>query len=132
MAKIDLNLYYLDEENECYVMRPHIVEQYRKVIVEQLRLWVEGKSLHTDKLGEDFKLPEGLTVECCPDFSCCAPQHLWPKEKREELQKLYLSPESEERDEKIHRMLMGSLRNIERDVMVTVKMMESHKSDTIH
>ena len=37
---------------------------------EQLDSWVEGKSIH---------LPE----QCCPDFSCCRPELLAPKEVRE-------------------------------------------------
>jgi hypothetical protein len=39
---------------------------------EQLRLWVEGTSVHNDEAGE-----------CCPDFSCCQPGLLAPKETRE-------------------------------------------------
>lgn len=41
---------------------------------EQLRLWVEGNSVHNDD-------DEG--GECCPDFSCCRPELLAPREIRE-------------------------------------------------
>ena len=37
---------------------------------EQLSAWVEGKPIHAD--------------QCTPDFSCCRPDLLWPKEKREQ------------------------------------------------
>ena len=38
---------------------------------EQLKLWVEGKSVHNQE-----------SNECCPDFSCCQPQLLAPKHER--------------------------------------------------
>lgn len=38
---------------------------------EQLKLWMEGTSLHNDE-----------TDECCPDFSCCAPELQAPDEER--------------------------------------------------
>ena len=41
---------------------------------EQLRRWVEGEPVHG----------AGSLAECCPDFSCCHPALLWPREKREE------------------------------------------------
>lgn len=60
---------------------------------EQLRLWVEGESVHdSDKKGE----------QCCPDFSCCMPELKAPKEERELFQQLYL----EEKNEEYERMLM--------------------------
>lgn len=37
---------------------------------EHLDLWIGGRSEHDD---------EGL---CCPDFSCCFPELLWPVEER--------------------------------------------------
>jgi hypothetical protein len=39
---------------------------------EQTALWVKGKPVHNP-----------TRDECCPDFSCCEPKLLWPKEKRE-------------------------------------------------
>lgn len=38
---------------------------------KQLELWVAGESVHND-----------ARDECCPDFSCCKPDLLWPKWKR--------------------------------------------------
>lgn len=37
---------------------------------EHLDAWVAGRSVHDD---EDL---------CCPDFSCCFPELLWPVEQR--------------------------------------------------
>ena len=39
---------------------------------EQIALWVNGESVHNS-----------AREECCPDFSCCQPSLLWPKEMRE-------------------------------------------------
>jgi hypothetical protein len=44
---------------------------------EQLRLWVEGKSVHVKV---NRKPPDDW--ECCPDFSCCHPELQQPKEVR--------------------------------------------------
>ncbi len=41
-------------------------------VEEQCRLWaIEGKSIHNS-----------ARDECCPDFSCCTPELLAPKEDR--------------------------------------------------
>ena len=61
---------------------------------EQLKLWVEGQSVHN---GATRK--EG---ECCPDFSCCLPGLQWPEEKR----KAFLAADDATR----HGMLMGALK----------------------
>ena len=39
---------------------------------EQLIEWVKGNSIHNQ-----------TRDECCPDFSCCTPELLRPKEERE-------------------------------------------------
>lgn len=62
-------------------------------IDEQLKLWVEGKSVHNGA-----KRDEGI---CCPDFSCCHPGLQWPKEKRE----AFMAATEKEQS----RMLAGSL-----------------------
>ena len=43
---------------------------------EQLEQWVKGNSIHND-----------ARDECCPDFSCCKPELLAPKEVRQKFQK---------------------------------------------
>lgn len=47
---------------------------------EQVQLWVDGNSVHDG--------------QCCPDFSCCRPELLAPKEERELFQQLHLTGES--------------------------------------
>lgn len=49
---------------------------------EQLKLWVEGTSVH-GAMYEDDSLNIEPDGECCPDFSCCDPSLKWPREKRE-------------------------------------------------
>ena len=39
---------------------------------DQLAKWVAGESVHNDERNE-----------CCPDFSCCKPELLAPKDVRE-------------------------------------------------
>ena len=51
---------------------------------EQVDLWVEGKPIHNHIKeitvgGKKILLDGG---ECCPDFSCCQPKLLAPKEVR--------------------------------------------------
>lgn len=45
---------------------------YKKRVEEQLKNWVEGRSIHND-----------IDNECCPDFSCCKPELLVPKHMRQ-------------------------------------------------
>ena len=59
---------------------------------EQLKKWVAGESVH---LGEK---PDGM---CCPDFSCCEPRNLAPREEREVF--------AAANEEKRHGMLMQFL-----------------------
>jgi hypothetical protein len=40
-------------------------------IAEQLAAWVAGKPVHNV-----------IRDECCPDFSCCRPDLLWPEQQR--------------------------------------------------
>jgi hypothetical protein len=58
------------------------IKQYREDRKKQLLSWLEGKSIHygTKKEGD-----------CCPDFSCCMPELLAPKEERELFIEAYLS-----------------------------------------
>lgn len=54
---------------------------------EQIKLWVEGESVHIE--GENGGM-------CCPDFSCCQPEFLAPKEERELFAELYLAGKESE------------------------------------
>lgn len=70
---MDINNYEVKEG--FFVLKEKLAIQYRKVIRKQLEEWVKGNNLHTDEIekyfGVEFKLPEGMEKECCPDFSCC-------------------------------------------------------------
>ena len=44
----------------------------KPTVEEQLQRWVEGESICPNENGE-----------CCPDFSCCNPKLLQPREVRE-------------------------------------------------
>ena len=57
---------------------------------EQLAFWLLGKPLHNR-----------IRDECCPDFSCCQPELLWPEDRRREF--VYGS------DEKRNQMCVGAL-----------------------
>lgn len=60
----------------------------------QLQQWVIGQSTHV-------RVGEGEKFECCPDFSCCKPELLAPRDVREEFMAAT--------EEKRHRMLFGFL-----------------------
>ncbi|WP_170759919.1 hypothetical protein [Ruegeria lacuscaerulensis] len=57
---------------------------YRQACEYQLSEWVAGRPWHNpfnhDNTRHDGDRSEG---ECCPDFSCCNPDMLAPKEARE-------------------------------------------------
>ena len=65
-------------------------------IIEQLNLWVDGKSVHNDE-----------REECCPDFSCCNKKVSTPKEVKELFRIAYLK----DNQVVIERMLMEFLGN---------------------
>lgn len=63
---------------------------------EQVRLWLEGKSVHEGSPGKG---------ECCPDFSCCRPEFQASREDRERFAKAYFAGDEDAKME----MLMGFL-----------------------
>ena len=46
--------------------------EYTESLVHQLRMWIHGVSIHN-----------AFSDECCPDFSCCRPELLNDRAKRE-------------------------------------------------
>lgn len=64
--------YELDKSGLYWVMKKKYLRKYRRTCGEQLASWYVGKPIHNE-----------YADECCPDFSCCHPEMLWPKEKRE-------------------------------------------------
>ena len=65
-------------------------------VIEQLNLWVDGKSTHNEELGE-----------CCPDFSCCNKEVNTPQEVKEIFRTAYLKNDQS----LIYRLLMEFLSN---------------------
>lgn len=80
---------------------------YAQAADHQLREWAEGRPWHnpwdpqTNTMGDPADRRDG---ECCPDFSCCCPEMIWPREKRY----LFVAGDSETR----YRMMVGALVNI--------------------
>lgn len=72
----------------------------------QLREWAEGRPWHNywspiDGEGDPTNKAHG---ECCPDFSCCVPESIWPRERRYSF--------VEAGDEQRYKMLFGALTNL--------------------
>ena len=66
---------------------------------EQLELWVKGISIHNNDVSVNGKFLIG--GECCPDFSCCRPDLLAPKEVRE----IFAAASRSGKNEVVDRML---------------------------
>ncbi len=62
-----------DLEGDYWVMKEEYAIPYREHNAKQLASWLEGKPKHNH-----------FSNECCPDFSCCSPENLWPEEKRKQ------------------------------------------------
>lgn len=70
----DLPMSETHEKSGCghyLVMKEQYAVPYRESVATQMRLWLEGKPVHNH-----------FANECCPDFSCCSPELLWPEERR--------------------------------------------------
>ena len=73
---------------------------------EQLQLWLDGKPVHGAKYGDERDIEED--GECCPDFSCCRPDLLWPYEVRKRF--------VEANQKKRNGMLFSSMASLVREV----------------
>ncbi len=79
---------------------------------EQLNAWVNGESIHNhdkvvnivDENDQVLYTEKVYGGECCPDFSCCEPALLWPKELRQKFKDATEAVRSE--------MLMMSLQQL--------------------
>ena len=77
-----------------YQMTPNPCNNERIMTpAQQLEKWVRGESVHN---GAAKNLGE-----CCPDFSCCHPDMLWPEDRRKE----FAAVDDASRE----RMLLGGL-----------------------
>ena len=77
-------------------------------IDEQLRLWVEGTSVH-------HALQRG-GHECCPDFSCCKPHLLQPIEVR----RAFVAADERGRNKFLMVFLGGAISDARPDVQVHI------------
>lgn len=78
---------------------------YIEASAHQLREWAEGRPWHNPwapgETAPNYSCEGG---ECCPDFSCCRPDLIWPREKRY----AFVAAGEEKREH----MLVGSLANL--------------------
>lgn len=88
---------------------------------DQLRLWLEGISVHS----RPTKLcPKG---ECCPDFSCCIPALLADKKTRQK----YCDAEKKGNDATINRLLFDFLKKMLEHNGVEVSSYDDFRPDRI-
>lgn len=80
----------LDPTGKWLILKEQFKVPYRESVMKQLESWVAGKPIHNE-----------YADECCPDFSCCVPDNLWPEETR----KVFVGASEEVRFE----MLLNSL-----------------------
>ena len=81
------------DDSGDYTLKPDLLEKYRESSQAQLDSWVAGNPVHNN-----------FANECCPDFSCCRPELLWPENKRKAF--------AEANDEVRMEMLMGALNSV--------------------
>lgn len=103
---------------------------YKERSNNQLEEWVKGNPIHNK-----------VDKECCPDFSCCKPEALQPKDIRETFKGVCLKADEEGFNKEYHpyydtkiAMLMGFLGNSFSDELSAKKVHitdgnMSHKKD---
>lgn len=83
-------------------------------ILEQLNLWVDGKSVHNNE-----------REECCPDFSCCHKQVNTPQVVKELFRDAYLR----DKQEVVSRLLMEFLGNAFSDENIHIVGLEAMRRE---
>jgi hypothetical protein len=81
---------------------------------EQLNLWLEGIPKHNTTRGE-----------CCPDFSCCRPELLAPREVRE----IFVAAQRSGNDRVTDRLLMEFLCRALADKNVYIAGLEASRQE---
>lgn len=66
-------------------MSAPVFSNYAEAAEYQLREWVEGRPWHNpwSPANQIPSYTDKAEGECCPDFSCCCPDMIWPRKKRE-------------------------------------------------
>jgi len=82
----------------------------------QVKSWVAGISRHNK-----------IDDECCPDFSCCTPKSLQPREVRE----LFAASDGEQREHMLFGFLGGMLKDVEPNTYLAGQKIEDkeHEDD---
>jgi hypothetical protein len=91
--KSDISNWVKSEDGKHFELKPELMQPYKESAQKQLALWVAGNPQHNT-----------FADECCPDFSCCQPELLWPEEKRKAF--------AEANEEYRNHMLMGGINAI--------------------
>lgn len=104
-----------------------VLTPYNITIEQQLDEWVKGNPIHNHNRfvtlrGVQRPMDGG---ECCPDFSCCNPKLLWPKEVREEFKKAVDTND----DTTKQKLLMSALDGLTADKSVYVAGKESSPTE---
>ena len=81
---------------------------------EQLELWLDGKSVHNVEIDE-----------CCPDFSCCRPELLAPKDVRE----IFVKAHRQGNENVTNRLLMEFLGKSLEDYNVYIAGLEASRQE---
>jgi hypothetical protein len=85
---------------------------YAEAQAHQMSEWLEGRPWHNPWGPDGSYGEERHDGECCPDFSCCRPDLIWPKARR----LAFASASEADR----HHMLLGALSTLTRDHGATV------------
>ncbi len=104
------------EDGLSWVMKKEYSVPYRASLKAQLESWVAGKPTHCH-----------FSDECCPDFSCCHPEGLWPEHKRRIFASAGKSVQME--------MLMGALVTLTSETKINTKVYVANQlpnNKTIH
>jgi Fe-S-cluster containining protein len=94
-------------------------KQYCDSVEEQLDSWIEGIPKHNQNCDE-----------CCPDFSCCNPELLWDRDKREIFAGAYRSGDHKVCDSMLMESLATLIGSVKPDVYIAGQMPE--KDDEVH
>ena len=103
----------LSADGANWVMKDLYAVPYKASLKLQLEQWVVGKPEHNH-----------FSDECCPDFSCCQPDALWPEEKRKQFVVAH-------RDTRISMMFSGLACTFLPETKVYITG-HTHNTETIH
>jgi hypothetical protein len=101
-------------------------DSYAQASAHQLKEWQAGRPWHNPWSPGSTEAKYGkYDGECCPDFSCCMPDMLWPQTARD----AFVSAGEETRS----RMLFGSLSSLTSSSDATIHVVDEdeHQEHTV-